>query len=101
MRKNLYGRLNVSVKVRCLGVASNSDPILTLCTVTGLNSPQQREYQRQGIGRKLVTFGAEAVKHGAHTATVGTDDDSGLTSLAGVDLYTDLPRHIAEIRDLG
>ena len=37
----------------------------------------------------------------ALTITLGTDDDSGMTSLAGVDLYSDVPRHIAELRDLG
>ena len=35
------------------------------------------------------------------TVTLGTDDDSGMTSLAGVDLYTDRPRQIAALRDLG
>ena len=32
---------------------------------------------------------------------MGTDDDSGMTSLADVDLYDDVPRHIRELRDLG
>jgi aminoglycoside 6'-N-acetyltransferase I len=62
----------------------------------------RREYRRQGIGRALVAaFEAEATRRGALTATLGTDDDSGMTSLAGADLYTDVPRHIAELRDLG
>jgi aminoglycoside 6'-N-acetyltransferase I len=62
----------------------------------------RREYRRQGIGRALVAaFEAEASRRGALTATLGTDDDSGMTSLAGTDLYTDVPRHIAELRDLG
>lgn len=38
---------------------------------------------------------------GAFTATLGTDDDSGMTSLADVDLCDDLPRHISELRDRG
>ena len=33
--------------------------------------------------------------------TLGTDDDSGMTSLAGADLYVDRPRHLGELRDLG
>jgi aminoglycoside 6'-N-acetyltransferase I len=45
-------------------------------------------FRRQGIGRALA-------------AALGTDDNTGMTSLAGVDLYQDPARHIAEIRDLG
>lgn len=62
----------------------------------------RREYRKRGIGRALVAaFESEAARRGALTATLGTDDDSGMTSLSGVDLYRDLPRHIAELRDLG
>jgi len=59
-------------------------------------------FRRQGIGRALVAaFESEARNRGALTATLGTDDNTGMTSLAGVDLYSDLARHLAEIRDLG
>jgi aminoglycoside 6'-N-acetyltransferase I len=62
----------------------------------------RRAYRRQGIGRALAAaFEAEARRRGGLTATLGTDDDSGMTSLADVDLYENLPRHIAGIRDLG
>lgn len=62
----------------------------------------RQEYRRRGIGRALVAaFESEAASRGGLTVTLGTDDDSGMTSLAGVDLYSDVPRHIAEIRDLG
>lgn len=62
----------------------------------------RRECRRQGIGRALViAFEAEASRRGALTATLGTDDDSGMTSLTNADLYSDVPRHIAELRDLG
>ena len=62
----------------------------------------RREYRRRGIGRALAAaFEIEACRRGALTATVGTDDDSGMTSLAGIDLYADVPRHIMELRDLG
>jgi aminoglycoside 6'-N-acetyltransferase I len=58
--------------------------------------------RRRGIGHALVeAFELEARQRGALTATLGTDDDSGITSLADVDLYIDLPRHIATLRDLG
>ena len=60
----------------------------------------RREHRREGIGRALVAaFESEVANRGALTITLGTDDDSGMTSLAAVDLYLDLPRQIAE--DLG
>jgi aminoglycoside 6'-N-acetyltransferase I len=57
------------------------------------------EHRRRGIGRELVTaFEAEARARGGWTATLGTDDDAGITSLADRDLYDDIPRHIADLR---
>ena len=62
----------------------------------------RRTHRRRGIGRSLVTaFEAEASARGALTITLGTDDNSGMTSLVGVNLYQDIPRYIAELRDLG
>jgi aminoglycoside 6'-N-acetyltransferase I len=62
----------------------------------------RRTHRKKGIGRALVeAFEAEARHRGALTATLGTDDDSGMTSLADADLYADIPRHISELRDLG
>jgi aminoglycoside 6'-N-acetyltransferase I len=62
----------------------------------------RREHRRRGVGRALAAaFESEARSRGALTATLGTDDDSGMTSLADVDLYDDVPRHIADLRDLG
>ena len=58
--------------------------------------------RRRGLGRALVAaFEAEAVARGALTVTLGTDDDTGITSLADVNLYADIPRHIGELQDLG
>jgi aminoglycoside 6'-N-acetyltransferase I len=60
------------------------------------------EIRRRGVGRALVAaFEAAARSRGGVTATLGTDDDTGITSLADVDLYENVPRHIAELRDLG
>jgi aminoglycoside 6'-N-acetyltransferase I len=60
------------------------------------------EFRRRGIGRALVAaFESEARTRGALTVTLGTDDNTSMTSLAGVDLYSDLPRHLAEVHDLG
>lgn len=62
----------------------------------------RREYRRQGVGRALVAaFEAEAARRGALTFTLGTDDNTGITSLADQDLYKDLPRQISELHDLG
>jgi aminoglycoside 6'-N-acetyltransferase I len=62
----------------------------------------RRQHRRRGIGRALVeAFELEAARRGALTATLGTDDDSGMTSLAEVDLYADVSRHVAGLRDLG
>lgn len=62
----------------------------------------RRQHRRRGIGRALVeAFEVEVKGRGALTATLGTDDDAGMTSLADVDLYDDVPRHLAELRDLG
>jgi aminoglycoside 6'-N-acetyltransferase I len=56
----------------------------------------------RGIGRALVaSFEQEAARRGALTATLGTDDDSAMTSLAHTCLYDDVPRHIAGMLDLG
>ena len=61
-----------------------------------------REYRRRGIGRALVdAFEGEVASRGGLTITLGTDDDSGMTSLSDVNLYEDLPGHLARLRDLG
>jgi aminoglycoside 6'-N-acetyltransferase I len=61
----------------------------------------RREYRRRGIGRVLVAaFEAGAAARGAPALTLGTDDDSGMTSLASVDLFSDSPQRTAAIRDL-
>lgn len=60
------------------------------------------EHRRRGLGRALVAeFEREAARRGALTATLGTDDISGITSLADANIYDDVPRRIAELRDLG
>jgi len=62
----------------------------------------RRGDRRRGIGRALVAaFESEAARRGALTVTLGADDDAGMTSLAGVDLYADVPRYVAELHDLG
>jgi aminoglycoside 6'-N-acetyltransferase I len=59
-------------------------------------------HRLQGIGRSLVAaFEEEARRRGGLTATLGTDDHYGQTSLSGEDLYANLPNHIVTLRDLG
>ncbi|MEO1300532.1 MAG: GNAT family N-acetyltransferase, partial [Cyanobacteria bacterium J06636_16] len=57
--------------------------------------------QRQGIGRKLVADLEKQVRQRGGTALyLGTDDETGLTSLANVDLYPNPLDHLQKIRDL-
>lgn len=57
--------------------------------------------QRKGIGRALLAdLEALAAERGALTLWVGTDDEDGMTSLAGVDLYEDVLGHLARIRNV-
>lgn len=55
--------------------------------------------QGQGIGRALVRDFEEQVRaRGALTIILGTDDDSGQTTLADVDLFPNVWEHIQAIR---
>lgn len=57
--------------------------------------------QRGGVGRALVRdLEAQVALRGALTITLGTDDESGLTTLSGIALYPDPWAHIAAIRNL-
>jgi len=58
-------------------------------------------HRRQGIGRALVADLERQVQaRGGLTLWVGTDDESQMTSLGGVDLYPNLLAHLANIRNL-
>ncbi len=57
--------------------------------------------QRRGIGRALVgDLEQQVSQRGALTLWVGTDDEAGMTSLAGVDLYPNVWEHLAQIKNL-
>lgn len=59
------------------------------------------DHQGQGIGRALVAdLEAQVRARGGTTIFLGTDDEDGMTSLAGTDLYPDVFAHIAAIRNL-
>jgi aminoglycoside 6'-N-acetyltransferase I len=58
-------------------------------------------YQSRGIGRALVSDFEEQVRQrGGQTILLGTDDEAGMTSLSGVELYPNVCEHIEKIRNL-
>lgn len=60
-----------------------------------------REAQGRGVGRALVRdLEEQASARGGLTLWLGTDDEDGMTSLAGVDLYPNPLEHLAQIKDV-
>jgi aminoglycoside 6'-N-acetyltransferase I len=61
----------------------------------------QPEFQSKGIGRALVSDFEEQVRlRGGQTILLGTDDESGMTSLSGIELYPHVWEHIEQIQNL-
>ena len=59
------------------------------------------DLQGKGIGRALVAdLEAHVREKGGITIYLGTDDEVGMTSLVGVDLYPNVWKHIKQIRNL-
>jgi aminoglycoside 6'-N-acetyltransferase I len=59
------------------------------------------DLRRRGIGRALAADLEERVgERGGLTLWLGTDDESGMTSLSGVDLYPNVLEHLANIVNL-
>jgi aminoglycoside 6'-N-acetyltransferase I len=59
-----------------------------------------RDCRRRGVGRALVGDLEEQVRsRGATTLYLGTDDEDGRTSIAGVDLYPDVLGTLVRIRN--
>jgi len=57
--------------------------------------------QRRGIGRALVADLELLVRQrGGLTVLLGSDDETGMTTLSGVDLYPEVWTHIQHIRNL-
>lgn len=57
--------------------------------------------QGRGVGRALVAaFEARVAARGGLTITLGTDDEAGLTSLHGVELFPDVLAQLAGLRNL-
>ncbi len=60
------------------------------------------QLQRRGIGRALVArLEAEVAQRGGCVLYLGTDDEAGLTSLSGVDLFPGVLSKLAQLRDVG
>ncbi|MEO8285757.1 MAG: GNAT family N-acetyltransferase [Chloroflexota bacterium] len=58
-------------------------------------------HQGEGIGSALVADLEELVRQrGGTTVQLGTDDETNMTTLCGVDLYPDPWQHIARIQNL-
>ena len=61
----------------------------------------RHDTQRRGVGRALVSDLEEQARiRGGLTVWLGADDETRQTSLTGADLYGDLWRAVAEIRNL-
>lgn len=59
------------------------------------------EAQGRGVGSALVAdLEAQVRARGGMTIYLGTDDETGRTSLSGIDLYPDPLAHLASIRNL-
>ena len=57
--------------------------------------------QRRGIGRALVADLEERVgERGGYTLWLGTDDETNMTTLSGVDLYPDVLEHLGKMKNL-
>ncbi len=55
--------------------------------------------QGEGIGRALVAdLEAQVKARGGLTILLGSDDEANLTTLSGVDLYTDIPGYLAQAK---
>lgn len=59
------------------------------------------ELRGQGIGSALVRdFEDQVRKKRGITVWLGSDDENGSTSLSGIDVYPDVLKHIADIRNI-
>lgn len=58
-------------------------------------------FRGQGIGCTLVRdFEDQVREKGGITVWIGTDDENGSTTISGIDVYPDVLKHIAGIRNI-
>ena len=58
------------------------------------------DYQKQGIGRALISnFESQVKTRGGLSIQLGSDDEDNMTSLSNCDLYDNLPDRIAQIQN--
>jgi aminoglycoside 6'-N-acetyltransferase I len=61
----------------------------------------RRDLHRRGIGSALVAdLEKRARERGGYTLWLGTDDEDGMTTLSGVDLYPNVLQHLLNIENL-
>ena len=59
------------------------------------------KHRGQGIGSSLVKdFEEQVRKRGGITVWLGSDDENGSTTLSGIDVYPDVLKRIADIRNI-
>ena len=59
------------------------------------------DHERRGVGRALVEDLEDRVRGmGIQSLFVGSDDELGQTSLAGIDLYPDVVAHLSRLENL-
>lgn len=58
-------------------------------------------FRERGIGGALVRdFEGQVRKKGGITVWLGADDENGSTTISGIDVYPDVLKHIADIRNI-
>ena len=98
-------------RISRIAVESNTKPTEVVGWIGGIRQYDGRvwelhplvvksSHQNKGIGRALVDdLEAQVRDRGCITLWVGTDDETGMTSLSGVNLYDDVLGHIARIQN--
>ena len=75
-------------------------PLLRRQRVGAAPACRASDLRRRGIGRALADLEERVQERGGLTLWLGTDDESGMTSLSGVDLYPNVLEHLANIENL-
>ena len=107
-------RMLSSRRVALAAIARDSDESITVVGIIGA-IPQYgvtgwelhplavlKAYQRRGVGTALIkALENEVTARGGITLYLGSDDETGTTSLYGADLYNDTFEKLANIQNIG